>query len=193
MRSTILRCSACDRALSLPDAAGTEVLACRNCGNTTRIWLFPALFVEKNADVAQHVVDEGHSSCMNHPTKKATTVCDGCGKYLCALCDIDWNGEHRCAHCIEHQKNASKDNALRTEYIHYDRIVLMLVLAAIPAHMFLIGVLFSPVAVFIAWRYWNEPWRPVPYRKWGMIVYVSLALMIILATGAFILFAVINI
>lgn len=29
------------------------------------------------------------SACANHPTKKATAICDGTGDYICTLCAVD--------------------------------------------------------------------------------------------------------
>ena len=180
MRNTIVRCSACDHALSLPETVGGGTLTCTHCQKPTRLWLFPALYQNKKSEAAQVVLDEGHSSCMNHPNKRAVSVCDGCGKFLCALCDIDWNGEHLCSNCIEHRgSDENKNNELRTEYIHYDRIVFGLALFSIV--LFFLGVFIAPVALFMGWRYWNEPWRPVPYRKWGMIF--SLVLAFVTMTG----------
>jgi hypothetical protein len=190
MRSTIVRCSACDRALTLPHTVGSGTLTCTHCSQATRLWLFPALYREKSGTEAQHLLDEGHSSCMNHPTKQAVTVCNGCGKFLCSLCDIDWNGEHVCSTCIEHRKSDDTKNELRSEYIHYDRVVLALALASFV--LYFLGVVLAPIALYIGWRYWNEPWRPVPYRKWGMVAYIALAFLILLGWGTLFVFFFIN-
>lgn len=191
MRNTIVRCSGCDRALALPAGPGPAILPCTRCGLNTRLWLFPALFETRKSAVAQQVIEEGHSSCMNHPAKRAVTVCDGCGKFLCALCDIDWNGDHLCSACIEHRKRTDTDNELRSEYVHYDRIVFALAIGSI--FLYFLGVIMAPIALYVGWRYWNEPWRPVPYRKFGMIAALSLAFLILLGWGTLIVYFIINI
>lgn len=170
--------------------AGAASVACTRCGANTNLWLFPALFKSSKSVDAQLLLDEGQSSCMNHPAKRAVAVCDGCGKFLCALCDVDWNGDHLCSACIAHRKQANPDNALRTEYIHYDRIVLALAIASI--FLYFLGVIVAPAALYIGWRYWNEPWRPVPYRKYGMIAYIALAFLIMLSWCTFIVYFIIN-
>lgn len=190
MRSTIVRCSACDHALSLPDAVGAGTLRCDQCEAVTQLWLFPALYRPAKSAGAQLVVDEGHSSCMNHPNKIATAVCDGCGKFLCALCDIEWSGEHLCSTCIEHRKDAGAQNDLKSEYVHYDRIVFALAVASLL--FYFMGVIFAPIALYIGWRYWKEPWRPVPYRKWGMVASIVLAFAVLAGWGAFFSFFIIN-
>ena len=175
MQNTILRCSACGHAMALPNEVGAADLSCGHCSAITRFWLFPALFRPRKSAEAQLIVDEGHSSCMNHPDKKATTVCDGCGKYLCALCDIDWAGEHLCSTCIEHRRDGA-NNELKTEYIHYDRIVFAM--AVVSMFLYFFGVIVAPIALYIGWRYWKETWRPVPYRKWGMIFSIILSFIV---------------
>ncbi len=190
MRNTIVRCSACERALKLPADVGYTSLDCDHCDKSTDIWLFPALHRVKNNSAPQQVVDEGHSSCMNHPSKRAVAVCDGCGKFLCALCDIPWNNDHLCSQCIEHQQEKDADNVLRSTYIHYDRIVLLLAFFSI--FLFYLGLFFAPAALFIAWRYWKEPWRPVPYKKWGMITYVTVAFLALVVWSSAIVVAIIN-
>lgn len=189
MRNTIVRCGQCRAALSLPETTGSGSVPCRFCGAPTRVWLFPVLYRERGDRPAQALQEEGHSSCMNHPQKRAVAVCDGCGKYLCALCDVDWNGEHLCPSCIGHRKNADPEGALRTEYIHYDRIALLLALVSIP--MWVIGIFIAPIALFLGWRYWNVPWRPVPYRKWTMVLAVLLALLLLAGLVSLFVFAVI--
>lgn len=190
MRTTIVRCSHCGAALNLPESAGAGMAACRACGGQSHVWLLPALFRGQNARAGQPLLEEGQSSCMNHPQKRAVTVCDNCGKFLCALCDIDWNGEHLCTNCIEHRKNADEEGALRTEYIHYDRIALLIACVAIPAMA--IGGLIAPVALYIAWRYWKVPWRPVPHRKWTMVAAVLVANLVFVTWVGFVVFTVIN-
>jgi hypothetical protein len=173
MRNTIVRCGKCSGALSIPEATGAGPVNCRFCGAVTQVWLFPALYRPRGGQSAQALQEEGHSGCMNHPQKRAVAVCDTCGKYLCALCDVDWNGEHLCPSCIGHRKNSDLAGALRTEYIHYDLIALFLALLAIPTSFF--GVFIAPIALFIGWRFWNAPWRPVPGRKWTMVLALVLA------------------
>jgi hypothetical protein len=192
MRSTIVRCSACDRSLPLPATVGSGSIACSRCDQATGVWLFPALFREKSSTGAQQILDEGQSSCMSHPTKKAVAVCSGCGRFLCGLCDIDWGGDHLCSTCIGHRKQNDTDNELRSEYFHYDRVVMSMVLLSILLTFMGIGVFLVPVAIYVGWRYWSEPWRPVPHGKWLMIIALTLAFFVMLGLGAFLVFFLVN-
>lgn len=190
MRNTIVRCGNCSAALSIPETTGAGGVACRRCGTETRVWLFPALYRAAASSPAQPLTNEGDSSCMNHPQKRAVAVCDGCGKYLCALCDVDWSGGHLCPACIEHRKRADPEGALRTEYVHYDLIVLLLAMLGMLLWMF--GLFIAPVALFLGWRYWNTPLRPVPHRKWTMVMAITLAAAVFIIWLSFLVFVIVS-
>lgn len=187
MRNTIVRCGQCSGVLDIPGGTGAGTIGCRSCGAPTRLWLFPALYRAREGAQALALQEEGHSSCMNHPQKRAVAVCDGCGKYLCALCDVDWNGEHLCPSCIGHRKSEDTEGALRTTYVHYDLIALMLALLSIPTSFF--GAFIAPVALFLCWRYWKTPWRPMPHRKWTMVIAAVVASMSFVGWVSLLVFA----
>jgi hypothetical protein len=189
MRQTMIRCGTCGHGLALPQETGDTSLACEQCRAITRCLVFPALFRPRRHTEAQQIVDEGQSSCMNHPDKTATTVCDSCGKFLCALCDVEWGEEHLCSTCIEHRRS-SGDHTLKSEYIHYDRIVFAMTIVSL--FVYFLGLLLAPIALYIGWRYWNETWRPVPYRKWGMVVSIVLSFAIMATWGAFFAYFIMN-
>jgi uncharacterized paraquat-inducible protein A len=190
MRNTIVRCGRCGAALTIPDATGAGEVDCRSCGATTGVWLFPALHRTRSPEQAQPILEEGHSSCLSHPQKRAVAVCDGCGRFMCALCDVDWNGEHLCPTCIAHRKSADHEGTLRTEYFHYDLIALLLALVAIPTSF--MGVFIAPIVIFLGVRYWKAPWRPVPYRKWTMVLAVLLATMAMVGWISIFAFAILS-
>ena len=63
---------------------------------------FPALHRRMEAaPQAERVLEEGVSSCFYHEQKKAVRACDGCGRFLCALCDMDLNRQHLCPGCLQ--------------------------------------------------------------------------------------------
>lgn len=187
MRNTILRCGSCGGSLAVPGKPGAGLLPCPACGLASKAWRFPALFRETRGATGQRILEEGQSSCMNHPEKQAVNVCEACGKFLCALCDVDWNGEHLCPACIEHRRRAG--GTYRTRYIHYDTVALAIVVLSLPMMIvFGIGGLIAPIALFVCWRYWREPWRPVPHGKATMILAVLLAGLVFISWLAVIVF-----
>ncbi|MBX3177228.1 MAG: B-box zinc finger protein [Candidatus Hydrogenedentes bacterium] len=191
MRKTIVRCGSCESALALPPVPGAGTLGCPVCRTASRVWVYPALFRETAGDRGQRLLDESQASCMNHPDKQATVVCDGCGKFLCGLCDVDWNGEHLCAPCVQRRAKGGAAGRGRNAYIHYDSLALGVVLLSIITMPFFgLGGFIAPVTFYVAWRYWREPWRPVPHRRWAMVLAVLLAGLIFVTWAAFIVYAV---
>ena len=190
MRSTILRCGACRASMAVPGAPGAGIEACPVCHTPSWTWRFPAFYQARDANAGLPLLDEGESSCMNHPQKRAVSVCDGCGKFLCALCEVDWNGENLCPACIRHRTTSVEADAYQREYIHYDVIALGVVVLCVPLWVF--GGLLAPVALFMGWRFWRKPLRPVPHTRAFLIVAIVLAMLIIIAWMAFALFMFLN-
>lgn len=190
MRKTILRCASCDSGLATPERAGAVALPCPVCRQQSLAWIFPALFRDGGSTPAgQRIIEESQSSCMNHPQKQAESVCDSCGKFLCALCAIEWNDEHLCTACIQHRKDSNHEGAYQTSYTHYDSVALVVVLLSLAfLPMFGVGGFLAPVTFYVAWRYWREPWRPVPYHKWWMVLALVLANLIVVICVGFAVF-----
>ena len=121
---------------------------------------------------------EGEASCFYHPQKKALLPCDGCGRFLCALCDCDLNGRHFCPTCLEAGRNKGKIKNLQKGRTLYDSIALSL--AVLPV-VVLFGIYFTfitaPMALYVAIRYWNAPLGIVRRTKVRYIVAIILSLI----------------
>src|SRR6185369_12713249 len=124
MKARVLSCSKCQTSLASPVFYNTGRLeACPTCGTRARIELFPAFFrTEVSGQKAENVVVESESSCFYHPQKKAVIPCEGCGRFLCALCDVDLNGQHLCPVCLESGKKKGKLQELSNRRVRYDLI-----------------------------------------------------------------------
>ena len=70
------------------------------------------------------VMVEGESSCFYHPQKKAVVPCQGCGRFLCALCDCGLHGEHFCPACLEVGRQKGRITRLESQRTLYDAIAL---------------------------------------------------------------------
>lgn len=46
------------------------------------------------------LVDASEASCFFHAGKRAAIACESCGRFLCALCDLDVGGRHICPACL---------------------------------------------------------------------------------------------
>jgi hypothetical protein len=172
----LIQCPKCNAWLLEAIFNRPEMSPCPACGVPLKVQLFPALF-RKTApgQSAETILTEGESSCFYHPQKKALRPCDGCGRFLCALCDCELNGQHFCPGCLEIGKTKGKIKSLENQRTLYDGIALSL--AVYPLLIFYFTLVTAPMTLFIALRYWNSPSSLVRRAKPRFVVAILLALL----------------
>src|SRR5580698_3579478 len=127
--SPLISCPNCQAGLTDGNFNHPGLSPCPVCGAQLQVEVFPAMFRKTNpGQSAQPVMVEGESSCFFHPQKKAVVPCAGCGRFLCALCDCDFGGEHFCPACLEAGKSKGKIKAFDNRRTCYDGIALALAL-----------------------------------------------------------------
>ena len=156
-RKQMLFCSKCHTGLNPEITAKGQPFSCPSCGSMLEILIFPALFRETApASSGELLIAHDEAGCFFHPHKRAVVSCHICGRFLCALCDIEIRGEHLCPACLESGKKKRKLEHLENRRILYDSIALHL--AVWPALFFLLPVLFTaPVIIWMVIHYWNAP------------------------------------
>lgn len=137
--------------------------ACPSCSVEMRVEVFPALFREEKTASGERVMAEGEAGCFYHPEKKAAVVCDGCGRFLCALCDVDFNGQHLCTACLEAGRQKGRIAKLQNTRTRHDRIAIAL--AVLPILIFYFTIFTAPTALFYALWHWKSPGSIVPSRR----------------------------
>lgn len=174
MRTFILQCGNCGGlgAARLTDAS--VEWKCRSCAAPARIDVFPALLRgPATGRSGEKLLVPEESSCYYHPDKKAVVVCDSCGRFLCAVCDLEFGRRHVCPRCIESAVSKDKSQRLRLSRIYYDEIALAL--AAIPMLFFWITLFTAPAAIYVAVRYSRRRLSILPRRKWRFLLAIALA------------------
>jgi hypothetical protein len=151
-----------------------QLIPCPNCTTEIRVEVFPAMYrtVEK-ARPNEAVMIPGESACFYHDSKRAVVVCDSCGRFLCALCDFEFNNRHVCPQCLESSQKKGAMGELevsRKTYAH-----LAFVYSLIP--LFLTGL----CAIYLAARYWKAPGSLVRRRRWEMPAALVLGILQTLA------------
>jgi len=158
MASELLNCTRCGAALSLDAFNASTLRRCPSlaCQALMQIDVFPALFSPpaRGQDGEKLLVDD-QSSCFYHPEKKAVIHCASCGRFLCALCDIELNDQHLCPTCLETGKKKRKLVNLENHRVQYDGIALSV--ALLPLLIFYVTCITAPIAIYIAIRYWRAP------------------------------------
>lgn len=176
MSSPLIQCPKCrawlvEGILNQPDFA-----PCPACGVPLLGEAFPALFRKAAAGPsAEAVMVEGESSCFYHPEKKAVLPCDGCGRFLCALCDCLLHGQHFCPACLEAGATKGKIKSLENQRSLYDSIALTLAIWPLIIPYF--TIITAPMTVFVAIRYWNAPGSIVRRTKFRFAIAVIIALV----------------
>lgn len=180
-------CTKCRTPLSDLFNAG-ELRACPGCAALTLVEVFPALFRERVVGAtAETILTEGDAGCFFHPQKKAVVPCEGCGRFLCALCDVELNSQHLCPACLEVGRKKGRLKNLENHRDLHDRTALLL--ATVPLAIFLWPSLIgAPAALFMVFRYWNAPGDYVRPGKSLFVVAAILAGLQVLGWIAFFLF-----
>src|SRR5262249_42848581 len=126
-----------------------EFMPCPACAVPLQVEIFPALFRRTAAGRdGENVLVENESACFYHPQKKAVLPCEGCGRFLCALCDCELQGQHFCPVCLETGKKKGRIQRLENERTLYDSIALSL--AVYPLLIFYLTIFTAPLPLFVA-------------------------------------------
>ena len=157
---------------------------CPSCSTELRVEVFPALFRAEKITPAERILVEGEAGCFYHPEKKAAVVCDACGRFLCALCDVDFDGRHLCPACLESGRQKGKLAKLQNTLTRHDRIAILLAVA--PMLIFYFTLFTAPAALFYSIWHWKSPGSIVPNRRrLNLIVAIVIASLEIAGWVAF--------
>lgn len=172
-----VRCTQCQTPLA-PDIYNTGAFhRCPGCHSPARVEAFAALLAPARIGVAaESLVIDGESSCFFHPSKKAAVACDGCGRFLCSVCDIELDGRHLCPPCLESGKKKGNLQQLQNRRPLYDSMAFAFAVYPVVI-FFLIYFTFitAPIAIYLSIRYWNAPGSIVRRSKWRFVVAIIVA------------------
>lgn len=156
-------CSGCGRNLPPDFATAGVFLGCPNCLEPQRVFAFPALNRVTTANAALPALESNDANCFYHPLKQAVVACDNCGRFLCALCDVEMAGSHRCPACLEIGKRKRKLETVENRRILFDSLALTL--SIVPLLMWPVTILTAPATLFVVLRYWRRPLSILPRTR----------------------------
>ena len=194
-----LPCEICNAPITRVVDEPVVKYTCPSCTTEMEWHVFNALL--RPPETVRHgdaALLDGESTCFYHVSKKATVVCEGCGRFLCSLCDVTLGDSHLCASCVEsavHDTDPAKartayakERRFKHVYTYYDRIAL--ILAMLSCLLFYLAPFLLPVSVYLTVRYWKKPMSAVPRGRWrflcavlfqliacGELVMISLAIL----------------
>jgi hypothetical protein len=142
--------------------------SCPYCQKQLQLRIWPVIRQNNNATAAM----SDQATCFFHPEKAFQACCQRCGRFVCALCDLQLGAEHVCPACFERGRANSGVEGAKAEWryrdVLYDSIALTtgwgwilfwpVVLAAIPTVIVLhVKYRKAPRSYLIprsGWRFW---------------------------------------
>lgn len=170
----MIACTKCKTALGRQAVNTFGLVSCPACKELIRADVYPALFRElPSGHTGDPLQVDKEAGCFYHPGKKAVIACTACGRFLCALCDVELNDQHLCPACLEKGKTKRKIKNLENHRVCYDKIALFVALVSM---LFIWFTIFAaPIVLYMVIRYWNAPNSIIPRTKIRFILAFGLA------------------
>ena len=124
-----VRCPNCGGEV-VPIVTDTGWQSCPSCANRLQACLWP--LIRPSAKAAVALSDQ--ATCFFHPDKAFQACCQRCGRFVCALCDLELGAEHICPACFERGRTHSGGDVSKAEWRYRD-------------------VLYDSIAVTVGWAW----------------------------------------
>jgi hypothetical protein len=118
---------------------------------------------------------QGQAECFYHPGKKAVAHCTDCGRLLCALCEVPFDGHSLCMGCLQDGRNKGRIANLEDSRILYDSLALYL--ALLPMFFFFFTLITAPATIYVVLRYWNAPTSLLPRSRFRFLLAMLIAIV----------------
>ena len=166
-----------------PAPGTTASIQCPGCGTPLEFTVFPALRRGAVAGQApQLVLEAGEAACFYHAEKRAVVPCDACGRFLCALCDVELHGKHFCPACLESGRKKPGTVPLERGRTRYDQIAWSLLILPLPLCMVVAPITATAALVIALWKF-RAPLSLVANTRLRLIFAMVLAVIELAATG----------
>ena len=180
MSAATVDCAAC--GVAQPPPTGSEEMACARCGRPLHVLVFPALWRPIAAGLpATLAVSPEEATCYNHPASVAVIPCALCGRFLCALCDIEFDERHLCPACFPTARPSGGSATLESERVLWDSIALSTALMS--CILWWASLITSFVVLFLVVRKWRTPLSLVPRSRIRFIAAAGIAVLQLMVWG----------
>jgi hypothetical protein len=126
---------------------------CDSCATPLEFVLFPAMHRPRTVARVVRSVD-GDATCFFHAQNQAAAVCDGCGRYVCAVCEVTGDeGRKLCPPCVSAGRKKTVVKA--DQLVAYDAIAMSL--AILPILVWPVTLVTAPMAMVAAIYGWRKP------------------------------------
>jgi hypothetical protein len=180
---SVLACPKCFTPLSSSVVNLPEPAPCPGCQNLLRADVFPAFFREtQKGSAGELALQEGQATCFYHPQKTAHVPCDACGRFICALCDVELHGEHLCPACVEAGRRKGKIVTLENKRTLHDSIALSL--SILPFIVWPVTIVTAPGTIIYSIVAWKKPSSLTPRTKVRFIIAIIISILTLVGWGA---------
>jgi hypothetical protein len=158
---------------------------CPSCNSPLLVRVFPA-FVRPapQGHAGDRITDAGQAACFYHPNKTAHVPCEACGRFICALCDVELHGQHLCPGCIESGRRKGALTTLESRRVLWDNIALSTaVLPIVTIFFWWASIVTAPAAILLAIVGWRKPGSLAPRSSWRFVVAIAFSLIVMTAWG----------
>jgi hypothetical protein len=159
-------CARCNMPLPGWELAAADLAACTSCGASNQVRVFPAA-ARAAAPVQTEAAIEGEATCFDHPGKRAVAACRHCGRFVCALCSVEFGEEVWCPSCVAGRAGGAQSANLETSRVLYDSIAVLTPWLS----MFLwpLTIITGPGAVVFSILKWRQPLSLVRRSRWRFL------------------------
>jgi len=156
---------------------------CPFCSERLQVRLWP---VARQSAAAMAAMPE-QATCFFHPDKGFQACCQRCGRFVCALCDLQLGAEHVCPTCFERGRTdttiAGGKSEWRRRDVLYDSIVLTIGYAWIVIWPLIIAAIPTAIILHVKFRKAPRSYL-VPRSGWRFwVAYVGFAWLPLLIAG----------
>lgn len=173
-RGQVLPCPSCKRSYEALDWIDANHCRCLKCQEDFDFFPFPALVATTEVAKPQAVAVAEDSTCFFHSVNQAEKVCDGCGRFLCAVCAVPFNGKTVCPNCIANSKKSDDASLVASRFLPGSTA---LALALVPMVVWPITLVTSPIALYFSISGWRKPQSLVRPGRWKHVVGGLIALL----------------
>lgn len=153
---TPLACPKCRADLKDDLAPPGAPRNCPACARPLEGLIFPAYYRPiATGKAAETLIAMEDAGCFYHPQSRAQVHCDLCGRFLCALCDVELVGQHLCPACVNARHKKKQSSQFDSDRMLYGGVACLV--AIVPIFVWPFTIITGPLAVFLAIWGWRKP------------------------------------
>ncbi len=149
---------------------------CPECLARVRADLFNAFIRPVSPSMTGESINaQGQAECFYHPGKMAVVPCAACGRLLCSLCEVPFDGRSLCMGCLQAGRSKHRIENLENSRFLYDNLALYM--ALLPMLFFFITLITAPAVIYVVLRYWKTPNSLLPRTRYRFVLALIVAVV----------------